>query len=203
MRAGSGGSLSMTPFVRSVLALLAALALAAPPAPGGELPAAVRAQALKVVKALDRIQAESLSSKNQALRRSDFSEGELNAYAAFRIEEEKEDVLKELKLKLFGENRVEGMAVVDLRRQNLPSFIKPRMSLYFEGVLDVRDGKARFDFRKLFLEGQEVPLLVLDVVLDIAARMGKTDAASVRAWVDLPYGIRDLKTREGGIALFY
>lgn len=193
----------MSSFFRFVAAVLAALALSAPPAPAGELQAVARRQALKVIKALDAIQAESLMSKSPTLRRSDFSEEEFNAYVAYRIDEEKEDVLKELKLKLFGENRVEGMAVVDLRRQNLPSFIKPRMSLYFEGVLVVQNGKARFDFRKLFLEGQDVPLLVLDVILDIAARMGKSDAASVRGWVDLPYGIRELKTREGGISLYY
>jgi hypothetical protein len=196
----------MNPFFRfafGVFAVLAALAAPAPRAAGGEPQAAVREQALKVLKALDAIQAESLTSNSPALRRSDFSEGEFNAYVAYRIEDAKEDVLRDLQLKLHADNRVEGMAVVDLRKQNLPSFIKPRMSLFFEGVLDVRDGKARFDFRKLFLEGQEVPLLVLDVILDIAGRMGKSDAASVRTWVDLPYGIKDLKTREGGISLFY
>jgi hypothetical protein len=193
----------MNPFFRSALVLLAALALSARLAPGGEIQAAARKQALKVLKALDSIQAESLSSKSPALRRSDFSEEEFNAYVAYRIDEEKEDVLKDLRLKLFGGNRVEGMAIIDLRRQNLPSFIKPRMNLYFEGVLVIQDGKGRFDFRKLFLEGQEVPLIVLDMIIDIAARMGKSDAASIRAWVDLPYGIKDLKTREGGISLFY
>lgn len=193
----------MNPFFRSALVLLAALALSVQPAPGGEIQAAARKQALKVLKALDSIQAESLSSKSPALRRSDFSEEEFNAYVAYRIDEEKEDVLRDLKLKVFGGNRVEGMAMIDLRRQNLPSFIKPQMNLYFEGVLVIQDGKGRFDFRKLFLEGQEVPLIVLDMIIDIAARMGKSDAASIRAWVDLPYGIKDLKTREGGISLFY
>ena len=193
----------MNPFFRSALVLLAALALSVRPAPGGELQAAARKQALKVLKALDSIQAESLSSKSPALRRSDFSEEEFNAYVAYRIDEEKEDVLRDLKLKLFGGNRVEGMAIIDLRRQNLPSFIKPRMNFYFEGVLVIQDGKGRFDFRKLFFEGQEVPLIVLDMIIDIAARMGKSDAASIRAWADLPYGIKDLKTREGGISLFY
>ena len=190
----------MNPFIRSVLAVLASLALSAP---GGQLPAAVQEQALKVVKALEAIQAESLASKSPTLRRSDFSEGEFNSYIAYRIETEKEDILKELKLKLFGENRVEGMALVDLRRQNLPPFIKPQMSLYFEGLLAVQEGKARFDFQKLFLEGQEVPLFILDIILDAAARTGKTDAENVRGWVDLPYGIKDVKTREGGISLFY
>ena len=193
----------MNRFARPLVVLLAAFSLSAPPAPGAELQAAVRDQALKVLKALDRIQAESLASKAPGLRRSDFSEGECNAYVAYRIEEEKEDILKELKLKLFGENRVEGKAVVDLSRQNLPSFIKPKMNLFFEGLLVVREGRARLEFRKLFLEGQEVPLPLLDVIIDIAARMGKTDAANIRAWVDLPYGIKDLKTRAGGIALFY
>jgi len=190
-------------FARPLVALLVALSLSGPPAPGAEPQASVREQALKVLKALDRIQAESLTSRKPSLRRSDFSEGECNAYVAFRIEEEKEDVLKELRIKLFGENRVEGKAVVDLRRQNLPSFIKPRMNLFFEGLLLIRDGKARFDFRKIYLEGQEVPLLLLDIVIDIASRMGKTDAASIRAWVDLPYGIKDLRTRQGGLSLYY
>ena len=190
-------------FARPLIVLLVALSLSGPPAPGAEPQASVREQALKVLKALDRIQAESLTSRKLSLRRSDFSEGECNAYVAFRIEEEKEDILKELKLKLFGENRVEGKAVIDLRRQSLPSFIKPQLNLYFEGLLLVRDGKSRFDFRKLYLEGQEVPLLLLDIVIDIASRMGKTDAASIRAWVDLPYGIKDLRTRQGGLSLYY
>jgi len=188
---------------RRLAAALLAVALAAPCASAAEEQASVHDQAQRVLKALDRIQAESLAAPSRVLRKSDFAESEFNAYIAFRLEEEKEDVLKELKIKLLGENKVEGMALIDLTGRKIPSFIKSRMSLYFEGQLVVQDGKARFDFRKLFLEGQEIPILVLDTLIDIAVRLGKTDAASIRQWVDLPYGIKDLKTRGGGISLYY
>ncbi len=188
---------------RRFAAALLAVALAAPCASAAEAQASVHDQAQRVLKALDRIQAESLAAPSRVLRKSDFAENEFNAYIAYRLEEEKEDVLKELKIKLLGENRVEGMALIDLTGRKIPSFIKSRMSLYFEGQLVVQDGKARFDFRKLFLEGQEIPILVLDTLIDIAVRLGKTDAASIRQWVDLPYGIKDLKTRGGGISLYY
>jgi hypothetical protein len=189
----------MTSSGRRLFAALLAVALTAAAAVG----AGAQDQAQNVLKALDRIQAESLAAPSRVLRRSDFAESDFNAYIAYRLDEEKEDVLKELKLKLLGENRVEGMALVDLSGQRIPSFIKPRMSLYFEGLLIVQEGKARFDFRKLFLEGREIPLVVLDTLIDIAVRLGKTDAESIRKWVDLPYGIKDLKTRAGGISLYY
>jgi hypothetical protein len=193
----------MTSSGRRLAAALLAVALTAPAAVGAGAQAAAQDRAQNVLKALDRIQAESLAAPSRVLRRSDFAESDFNAYIAYRLDEEKEDVLKELKLKLLGENRVEGMALVDLSGQRIPSFIKPRMSLYFEGLLIVQEGKARFDFRKLFLEGREIPLVVLDTLIDIAVRLGKTDAESIRKWVDLPYGIKDLKTRAGGISLYY
>jgi hypothetical protein len=167
---------------RRLAAALLAVALAAPCASAAEEQASVHDQAQRVLKALDRIQAESLAAPSRVLRKSDFAESEF---------------------KLLGENKVEGMALIDLTGRKIPSFIKSRMSLYFEGQLVVQDGKARFDFRKLFLEGQEIPILVLDTLIDIAVRLGKTDAASIRQWVDLPYGIKDLKTRGGGISLYY
>jgi hypothetical protein len=188
---------------RRFAALLLAASLSVPCMSGAGRQAAARDQALKVLKALDRIQAESLAAPSRSLRRSDFTESDFNAYIAYRLDEEKEDVLKELRLKLLGENRVEGMALVDLSRQKIPAFIKPRMSLYFEGHLVVQGGKARFDFRKLFLEGQEIPLLVLDALIDIAVRLGKSDAGDILKWVDLPYGIKNLRTRAGGVSLYY
>jgi len=188
---------------RRLAAALIAAALAAPALGRGGVqdPGSDRVQ--RVLKALDAIQAESLIPGTRPLRRSDFDEGDFNAYIAYRLEEGKEDVLRELKVKLLDENRIEGRALVDLSRQKIPSFIKPRLNLYFEGRLAIKDGKGRFECRKLFLEGSEVPLLVLDTLIDIAVRLGKTDAESIRAWVDLPYGIKDLKTRAGGLSLYY
>jgi len=186
-------------FVALFLASTFAVAVGAPAA--RQIPSHDAAQ--RVLKALDRIQAESLAAPSARLRRSEFDEGDVNAYIAFRLAEEKEDVLKELKLKLFGENKVEGMARIDLTGRKVPAFIKPRMNLYFEGLLVVRGPQARLDIRRLFLEGQEIPLLVLDALIDIAVKLGKADAESIRAWVDLPYGIKDLKTRAGGLALYY
>jgi hypothetical protein len=33
--------------------------------------------------------------------------------------------------------------------------------------------------------------------------LGKSDAGDILKWVDLPYGIKNLRTRAGGVSLYY
>jgi len=61
---------------------------------GQTLPAAARREALKVIRFLDRVEAESLIKKSGSPRRMVFTESELNSYIAFRIETEKEEVMR-------------------------------------------------------------------------------------------------------------
>lgn len=173
------------------------------PARGGELSVGTKREALKVIQALQKIEAESESRRSKPARKIDFSESEFNSYIAYRIEAEKEKIMKELKLKLFEGNRVEGMVAIDLRGQNLPSFLKPEMSLYFEGILITENGWARVDFKKLFIDAQQLPVTVLDLIILAAAKASDDEAGKTNDWYLMPRGIRELKTGLKTISVFH
>jgi hypothetical protein len=169
----------------------------------GQVSAAVRKDAERVLRALDRIEAESLMKKGGALKRADFTEDELNAYIAYRIEAEREEVLRELVLKLFAGNRIEGKAFVDLSGARLPFGLKPRMNLYFEGTVVTQEGAVRIQFEKLFVEDQPMPLMLFDMIILAAAAIGKSEAVSINDWYELPYGIKEIKTVPQKVSLYY
>ena len=179
----------------AAVAVLAAIALAAP--------ADTFQEARRVVEALERIHKESPARAGAPLAKMDFSESELNSYIAYRIASEKEEVMKELRLKLFDQNRIEGKIFVDLSGQKLPFQLKPRMNLYFEGNFEVQNGQIRLAFKKLFLEEQQVPLMLLDMIIYVAAKLGKTDPTSINDWYELPFGIRDMRTGLGRVTIYY
>jgi hypothetical protein len=164
---------------------------------------ASREAALRVVQALDRIEAEAASGRTGGTARATITEAELNAFLAYRIEEEGSPILRELALHLFAENRVEGKAFIDLSGAKLSFGLEPRFNLYFEARLLVENGYGRLDFQKLFIEGQAMPLLLLEMMIAAASSLGQKDAASLREWVELPYGLRGVKTEPGRVILVY
>jgi hypothetical protein len=191
-------------FPRPAACLAAAACLLAAPRPyAPELQEAARKTAERVLRTLDRIEAESLSGRKGRLKRIDFSEEELNAYVACRIEAEKEGALRDLALKLFADNRVEGKAFLDLGGANLPFGLKPRLHLYFEGRVETRGGAVKLGFAKLFIEDRAVPLTLLDLIIATAAAAGKADGGSINDWYALPYGIKEIKTGRQKISLYY
>lgn len=58
-----------------------------------------------------------------SIRKIVITESELNSYIAYRIETEKEKIMKEFRLKLYKKNRIEGKVLVDLRGQKIPKFL--------------------------------------------------------------------------------
>jgi len=168
-----------------------------------QLPPSVKKDAERVLRALDQIEAESLTRKGGGLKRADFSEEELNAYVSYRIAAEPDGVLKVLALKLFAENKVEGMARLDLSGARLPFGLKPRMNLYFAGKVLSSGGAVHLEFESLFLEDRSVPLMLLDLIILAAAAIGKSDAASINDWYELPYGIKEVKTASRKVSLYY
>lgn len=156
----------------------------------------------KVLKAIDKIRSESLEESKRP-RKIVITEKELNSYIAYRIETEKEEITREISLKLFEENKIEGKIVIDLRDQEIPKFLKPEMNFYLAARLEVQNGKARLDIKKLFLENQPVPPLLLDLVIYISAKLEKTQASSVNDWYELPYGIDDIETHLGWVSIYY
>jgi len=159
-------------------------------------------EALKVFRAIDQIKAES-QKNGGPLRKIEITESELNSYIAYRIEKEKEEIMKEFHLKLFEGNWVEGKISIDLRNYRIFLFLPPQMNLYFEGHLQIKARKVNFKFKKLFLENQPIPVFFFDLILYISAQIDKTETSSIKKWYVLPYGIRDIKTRLHRVVIYY
>jgi hypothetical protein len=160
-------------------------------------------EALKVLKAIEKMESEQSRGEKDSLKNIVITEKELNSYIAYRIETEKEEIMKELRLKLFKKNKIEGKVLIDLRGQEIPKFIRPQMTLFFGGKLEVKNGRARLDIKDLFLEDQRIKPTILDVILNIASKTNKTEVSSMKDWYELPYGIKDIKTKRQKATFYY
>lgn len=160
-------------------------------------------EAEKVLKAIEKMENEQSRGEKDPLKKIVITEKELNSYIAYRIETEKEEIMKELRLKLFKKNKIEGKVLIDLRGQKIPEFIRPQMTLFFGGKLEVKKGKARLNIKDLFLEDQRVKPAILDLILNIASKINKTQVSSMDDWYELPYGIKDIKTSRHKATFYY
>jgi len=157
----------------------------------------------KIMKAITKIQGETKIAGRQPFRKIEGTENELNSYIAYRIEKGKDDIMKDLRFKLYENNRIEGWILIDLSGHRIPIFLKTKMNLYFAGVLVVQNSSVRLDFQSFFIDGQQVPLMLLNLIVNLAAKLGKSDAASIFAWNALPYGIKDIRTKAGQFSVYY
>ena len=160
-------------------------------------------EAQKVLLAIDKIQAETSQPWSGPLRSLTITESEFNSYIAYRIEDEKEEIMKELRLKLFDENKIEGKIHIDLRGQDVPRYVRPEMDVYFAADLLTNNGLAKVDIKQLFLGDEPIQPLILDLVIAISARLNNEKATSLNDWYELPYGIKDIKTEKGKATFFY
>lgn len=157
----------------------------------------------KILKTIEKVERETASGKRYSLEKITVEESELNSYIAYRIEEENERFLKELRVKLFKKNKIEGKILVDLRGENIPKFLRPQMTLYFGGKLEVKDGMVRLVLKDLFLEDQRIDPNVLDFVIALTAKIEKYEVWSINEWYELPYGIKDIETQNHKAIFFY
>lgn len=160
-------------------------------------------EAMKVLKAIEKMESEQSRGEKGSLKKIVITEKELNSYIAYRIETEKEEIMKELRLKLFKRNKIEGKVLIDLKGQKIPEFIRAQMTLFFGGRLEVKKGRARLDIKDLFLEDQRVKPTILDIILNIASKINKTEVSSMNDWYELPYGIKDIKTNRHKATFYY
>ena len=186
-------------FIAGVCAALPAASLGL----GTELAPEVQADARKVLQVIEMIQTESGAAPPLRPRSVAVSERELNAYIAYRIDTEDGDILKDLRLKLFPGNRIEGLAVIDLRERKLPAFIKPMMNITFAGVVESQPGKARVRFESLYLEQQRIQTALLDMIISTVSELEGTEPVRLDDWYELPYGILGLETRQGRLVAAY
>jgi hypothetical protein len=77
------------------------------------------------------------------------------------------------------------------------------MTFYFGGKIEVKKGRARLEIKDLFLEDQRVKPAILDVILNITSKINKTEASSMNDWHELPYGIKDIKTKRRKATFYY
>ncbi len=157
----------------------------------------------KILEAIEKVERETARGTKRSLEKITVEENELNSYIAYRIEEENERFLKELRVKLFKKNKIEGKILVDLRGENIPKFLRPQMTLYFGGKLEVKDGMVRLVLKDLFLEDQRIDPNVLDFVIALTAKIEKYEVWSINEWYELPYGIKDIETQNHKAIFFY
>jgi hypothetical protein len=160
-------------------------------------------EALRVLQAIERVEAESSQPWNGPLREIAVTEGELNSYIAYRIETESEEIMKELRLKIFDKNRIEGKIGIDLRGQKIPQFIRPDLNFYFSADVLVSNGLVKIDVKEVFLEDEPINLQLLDMIIAISARLSGEEPTSINNWYELPYGINDIKTQKGKAIFLY
>ena len=160
-------------------------------------------EARKVLEAIEKMESGQPRGDKDSLKKIVITEKELNSYIAYRIETENEEIMKELRLKLFKRNKIEGKVLIDLKGQKIPEFIRPQMTLFFGGKLEVKKGKARLNIKDLFLEDQRLKPTILDVILNIASKIKDMEVSSMNDWYDLPYGIKDIKTNRHKATFYY
>jgi hypothetical protein len=159
-------------------------------------------EALKVLELIEKVNSENENDYSGPLRNVVVSESELNSYLAFRLEQE-EDVLKELILKLFDENRIEGKILLRFKKTGLSRMLKPEMAFYFSGIIRVKEEAARLVIDELFLNKEPVDPLLLDTVSYLASKVQGTENTGLSDWYELPYGIKDVRIEKGRAVFFY
>ncbi len=160
-------------------------------------------EAQKIFKAIDKLQAETQQPWSGPWREIVVTESELNSYIACRIETEKEEIMKELKLKLFEMNRIEGKIHIDLRGQDIPQFIRPEMDLFFAADIVVADGKVKLNLKEIFIGDEPIQPFIIDLIIAVSAKLNKVEATSITDWYELPYGIKNIKTQKGQAIFYY
>lgn len=161
------------------------------------------AAAGRVFAIIDRLIREQVERPSHIPDPIVLTEQELNAYIAQRIIIDKEEILKALEVRLLEDNTIEGRIFIDLKGQNIPSFLRPEMNLFFSGRLEIRKGLVRLKLTELFLEGQRIQPLLLDAVISIASRFQNQEVTSIEDWYELPYGIKNFITEKGRVTFTF
>ncbi len=161
-----------------------------------------QARIQKVLQTIEMMERAALDPKPRALKQVILTEEELNAYIAYRLRTEPVEWLQELQLKLLNDNCIEGKAVFDLSQENLPNFIPKKAVFFFSALFQVKENKIYFEFKKVFLGSQELNLdFVSEIIKQIALAHNAVPEGLNRSY-DLPFGIKDIKSRKG-LAIFY
>ena len=200
----------LRPAIITAAAVLAAVA-------GGafaEVPPEVRAKAAGIFAALDKIEAGSARptptraptappAPRPGSRSLTFSEAELNAYAACRLEDEGDPYVKTVELKLLAGNRIEGRISIDLGKPQASGLMAQKQDLLFAARVDTEDGKIRIAMDKLYLGTQAIAPAFIDIIIGVVSRLQGVEPTSLKDWYDLPPGVMRLESRPGQVVVIY
>ena len=195
------------PAVFAALAILAA----AVGAVFAEVPPEVKAKAAGIFAALEKIEAEAkrtptravppLSGARSGTRSLTFSEDELNAYAACRLEDE--PYVRAAVLKLLAGDKIEGRVTIDLGKPQASGLIPQKQDLLFAARIETRDGKIRIAMDSLYLGTQAISPAFIDIVIGVVSRLQGVEPTTLKDWYDLPPGVLRLESRPGQVVVIY
>jgi len=186
----------------SLIVLLGSVFLCPDSCVAGDFEDYSKQEAAKVMKLIEQIQRDQAEGITGGSRRVVVTESELNAYFAYRIEAEHSEVMKELRVKVFEKNRIEGKIFIDLRGQALPKILRPEMNFYLDGTIEVKDGLGRLNLKSLYLENQKIQPEILNLVIYVGSKSQNMEPFRLDDWFELPYGIKNI-TSEKGRAIFH
>jgi hypothetical protein len=158
---------------------------------------------LKVFQVIETIETAPAQPAGQPLRKAAISERELNAYIDFRRRNERWDMMKELKLKLLDDQKLEGMFILDLTGTEFASWLPDTATFLFAARLETSAGKARIQLEKLFIGQQQIQPAIIDLILLFASKKNNQYVSSLKEWIGLPIGIRELKTGKESLTALY
>jgi hypothetical protein len=160
--------------------------------------------ALKLQHLLKAIEAAPPPPEDEEqLRSAEIREEELNAYIAYRLQQEKVAYLKNLRFKLLDENRLQGAIKITLAGLDLPKLLPSEVNFSFEGTLESGEEKARFNLTNLLLEDTEIRPELLDLVLVALAKAYEAEPVRINDWMALPFGIQRIDCRHQRATLYY
>lgn len=197
----------------SVLAAAVIFAAAAGAVSAG-VPPEVKAKAAAIFAALERIEAEAARpaptrpltappAPKSGSRSLTFSEAELNAYAACRVEAEFGPYVKAAEFKLLAGNRIEGRIAIDLGKPQVSGLMAQKQDLLFAARVETENGRIRINMDKLFLGTQAIVPAFVDVVIGVVSRLQGVEPTSLKDWYELPPGVQRLESRPGQVVIIY
>jgi len=151
---------------------------------------------IKVKKIIEKIK----YNKSSEPQKISVKEDEVNSYLNYRIKKENIKRLKEMRIRILNKNIIEGKAVINLENYDKKSSV---FNIYFRGKIIVEDKYIKFDFEKLFLEEQPIPVNLLEFIVNYLSKLEGYEPLSIFSWYELPYGIKNIKTKKGEIIIFY
>lgn len=192
----------------------AAVILAAAGGAAAGVPPEVRAKAAGIFAALGKIEAEAKRpapgravpappAPQPGSRSLTFTEAELNAYAACRLEDDGEQYVKSAEFKLLAGDRIEGRLAIDLGKPQVSGLVPQKQDLLFAAHVETRAGKIRINMDSLYLGTQALSPAFIDIVIGVVSRLQGLEPTSLRDWYDLPPGVQRLESRPGQVVVIY